>query len=120
MDTTHADLEAGLARNIIFEGNTFNGISQPTINPAVLEFNQSSNASTWTLNVANYLPFGGNARTVSSVVAEGNITNSSNQSVYDFPAVIPNAGSNKNLVQLKWPQSCRGTVLVTSRCDKPV
>ena len=120
VDTSFADLDYTRSRNVVFEGNTFNGITQPTINPVTLEFAQATNASTWTLNVAEYLPFGGNARTVTSVVTEGDITNSGNQVTYNFPSAIPNAGAGKDLVQLKWPESCRGTVLVTARMDNPV
>ncbi len=120
VDTTHADLDYTRIRNVIFEGNTFNGINQPTINPVTLEFTNSTAASTWTLDVGDYLPFGGNARTVSSVVSEGNLKNPSGQNVYLAPSAFPNAGTNDDQVQLKWPEACTGTVLVTARVDKPV
>ncbi|MCG6903593.1 MAG: right-handed parallel beta-helix repeat-containing protein [Rhodobacter sp.] len=120
VDNSIADLDYSRSRNVIFEGNSFNGINQAAINPVTLEFDQATNASTWTLNVADYLPFGGNARTVTSVVAEGDILNSSNQVTYNFPSVTPNAGAGNDLVQLKWPQSCRGKVQVTARMDNPV
>ena len=93
---------------------------QPTINPVTLEFTNATAASTWTLDVSGYLPFGGNARTVSSVVVEGDLRNSSNQNVYHSPSAFPNAGTNDDQVQLKWPEACSGTVLVTARVDKPV
>ncbi len=120
VDTTFADLDPWRARNVVFEGNTFNGIDQPTINPVTLDFTQSTAATTWTLNVADYLPFAGNARTVEAVVAKGNIKNGSGANVYHFPAAIPNAGTGEDLVQLIWPEACSGSVTVTSRMDKPV
>ncbi len=119
VDTTHADLDFGLVRNVIFEGNTYNGVSQQTQNPVTLEFNQASEASTWSLNVGDYLPFEGNARTVSSVVMRSDIKNGSNQNLYVMPTVVINAGSGNDLVQLKWPQACRGRVFVTARVDRP-
>ncbi|KMW59043.1 hypothetical protein AIOL_004024 [Candidatus Rhodobacter oscarellae] len=120
VDTSFADLDYTRVRNVVFSGNTFNGIAQAAINPVTLEFDQVTNASTWTLNVADYLPFGGNARTVESVVAEGNIKNAAGQNIYHFPAVFTNAGTENNLVQLRWPEACNGTVVVTARVDKPV
>lgn len=120
VDTSFADLDHSRARNVVFEGNTFNGVSQPTINPAALEFNQASAASTWNLNVGAYLPFGGNSRTVTSIVTKGTITNSSNSAVYHFPATGFNAGTNSDLVELKWPESCKGKVIITARMDRPV
>jgi hypothetical protein len=120
IDDSIAPLDRSRARNILFEGNTFNGVTFLTINPVVLEFNQASNAQTWTLNVADYLPFDGFARTVSSVIAKGDILNASNATTFAFPSVATNVGANQDLVQLKWPETCRGKVVVTARCDNPV
>ncbi len=119
-DTTFAGPDKWRFRNITFERNNFNGIAQRTISPVNLEFQQPSNATTWTLNPSNYLPFGGNARTVTSVVAEGEIRNASNNRVNGMPYVVVNAGSTSDLVQLDWQEACRGTVHVTVRVDKPL
>ncbi|MEC7761772.1 MAG: hypothetical protein VX874_07705 [Pseudomonadota bacterium] len=119
-DTTHAAPDYWRFRNINFERNNFNGITQRTISPVCLEFNQASNATTWTLDPSDYLPFGGNARTVSAVVAEGEIKNASNARVDSLPYVNVNAGSGNKYVQLVWPQACRGTVHTTIRVDKPL
>lgn len=119
-DTTHAGPDYWRFRNITFERNNFNGITQRTISPVCLEFNQTSNATTWTLDPSDYLPFGGNARTVSAVVTEGEIKNSSNARVDSMPYVNVNAGSQNKYVQLVWPQACRGTVHTTIRVDKPL
>lgn len=120
VDTTFAGLDSTRTRNIVFEGNTFNGVSQNTINPVTLEFEQSSAASTWTLDVSAYLPFGGDARSVESVVVRADLRDSGGSVVYQNPSVVLNAGSNNNLVQLKWGQSCEGKVLVTARMDRPI
>lgn len=120
VDDTIADLDHSRARNITFAGNSFNNILNTTINPATLEFNQVSDATTWTLNVSGYLPFNGYARTVASVVAQGSIKNASNTNIYAFPASVVNAGANQNLVQLIWPEPCHGKVQITSRSDRPI
>ncbi|WP_099827213.1 glycosyl hydrolase family 28-related protein [Oceaniglobus indicus] len=119
VDDTFAELDAGLARQIVFAGNTFNGVSQITINPVTLEFNQADNASTWVLSVGGYLPFSGYARTVSAVVPDGEILTSGAARVHDMPSVTVRDGPAQNRVRLGWSVPSRGRVQLTARCDKP-
>jgi hypothetical protein len=119
VDTTFADIDYGRSRNIEFSGNTFNGVDQATINPVTLEFDQLSDAVNWTLNSSDYLPFGGWSRVVSSVVAENAITNAGGADVFAMPYVTTNYGAQNNLVQLTWPEACKGRVTMTSRMDNP-
>ncbi|MDJ0824825.1 MAG: glycosyl hydrolase family 28-related protein [Rhodobacter sp.] len=120
VDDSIATLDFTRTRNVVFEGNTFNGVSQPTINPVTLDFNQSTATNAWILNVGDYLPFGGHARTVQAVTPKGPISNSGGTYVYHFPRFTANAGSNKNQVQVNWPENCKGSLMVTARVDKPV
>jgi hypothetical protein len=120
VDTTFAGLDNGRMRSVMFEGNTFHGIGQPTYNPVTLEFDQATAAKTWVLNVGGYLPFGGWARTVESVTTEGPITNASNTAIYTMPYVTPNYGANGNQVALTWSENVKGRVQVTARVDNPV
>ncbi len=120
VDNSIADLDFFSCRNVSFERNTFHGVNYPTSSPAVLEFTQNSNQQTWTLDVSNYLPFGGYARTVSAVATQGAILNASGGVVADMPYVKPAQGAGYDLVQLVWPQACRGTVQVTVRVDNPI
>ncbi len=96
------------------------GVDQRTISPVTLEFNQNTEASTWSLDGSAFFPFGGNARTVSSVVIEGDLRDSSNNLVWDNPHVLVNQGAGAKLAQLQWSKPVRGTVHVTLRTDKPV
>lgn len=118
-DETFAPADYWRFRNVTFERNTFNNIAQRTMSPVSLEFSQSTKASTWTCDPSEYLPFGGNARNVTALVAEGEITDNSNDPLYTMPYVLPNAGSNNKQVQLKWSKNCSGKVLVTTRVDNP-
>ncbi len=120
VDTTFAELNPWSCRNVTFERNTFLGVREPASSPVTLEFQQNTNQTTWTLDVSAYLPFDGNARTVSAVVAEGSILNSSNAVVSAMPNVKVNQGAENKFVQLVWPQACRGTVHVTARVDRPL
>ena len=119
VDDSIAGLDFGRSRNVVFEGNSFNGITQPTINPVTLEFVQASEALNWTLNSSGYLPFGGWSRMVPSVQAEGAVTNSAGAAVWAMPYVTTNYGASSNLVRLSWPEAVKGRVTVTSRMDNP-
>lgn len=120
VDDSIAGLDYWRMRNVTFERNTFTGVDQRTISPVSLEFEQNTAASTWTLDPSAYLPFGGNAREVISVVAEGEITNGAGDAVAHMPAAVPNAGAAYKYVQLKWPENVKGKVRVTTRVDNPL
>ncbi|WP_298907376.1 glycosyl hydrolase family 28-related protein [uncultured Aliiroseovarius sp.] len=120
VSTTHGTLNGWSMRDVTFKDNAFVGVDQRTISPVTLEFNQNTEASTWNLDGSAYFPFGGNARTVSSVVIEGDLRDSSNNQVWDNPHVLVNQGAGAKLAQLKWSKPVRGTAHVTLRTDKPV
>ena len=103
-----------------FDGNTFNGVGQNTINPVTLEFDQATAASEWILDVSGYLPFGGRAREVTSVVAEGAIQTAADLSVFTMPYVTTEFGANKDQVKLTWSDAVKGRVHVTARVDRPI
>ena len=120
VDDSIASLARGSFRNIVFDGNTFNGIGQVTQNPAMVQFDQASDAATWTIDFAGYLPFGGKAREVESVVAEGAVLNASSAAVFAMPYVTTEVGGGQDQISLTWPEPVRGRVHVTARTDKPV
>ena len=120
VDNSIADLVRGSYRNIVFDGNTFNGIGQVTQNPAVLQFDQASEAASWTVDAAGYLPFGGKAREVTAVVTEGAIQNAANATVFALPFATTEVGAGQDQVSLTWPEPVRGRVHATVRADKPV
>ncbi|HGG06200.1 MAG TPA: right-handed parallel beta-helix repeat-containing protein [Aliiroseovarius sp.] len=120
VDDSFAGLNYWRTRNVTFERNTYTGVNQKTLCPVTLEFDQNTDATTWTLDPSAYLPFGGNARTVTAVVTEGEILNASNTRVTAMPYANVNAGTDYKYVQLVWPEACRGTVQVTVRVDKPI
>ncbi|SFJ92846.1 glycosyl hydrolase family 28-related protein [Celeribacter neptunius] len=120
VDTTYADLSYNLMRNITFEGNTFNGIGQVTVNPVSLEFSQSTASNNWVLDPSGYLPFGGQARVVESLVFRNAMTNGSGSTVYHRPYVTVNYGASANQLRLTFPEAVKGTVNVVTRMDKPI
>ncbi|MDJ0640274.1 MAG: glycosyl hydrolase family 28-related protein [Paracoccaceae bacterium] len=120
VDDSIADLVFGSVRNVVFDGNTFNGIGQVTQNPVTIQFDQASEATDWQVDVAGWLPFGGKAREVTGVVTEGAITNGGNADVFAMPYVTTETGASQGEVTLTWPEPVKGRVHVTARVDRPV
>ncbi|MDZ7908279.1 MAG: right-handed parallel beta-helix repeat-containing protein [Gemmobacter sp.] len=120
VDTTQAGLDRSRARNLVFDGNTFNGVSQVTMNPLLIAHEQNSEAATWTVNGSGFLPFNGRALVVSSVVADGALRDSGNVANYAAAHSDTEQGDDGDRVTLRWPEPLRGKVWVTIRCDKPV
>lgn len=120
VDATFADLDRSRMRNIVFEGNMFNAVRQITQNPVILEVNQSSAQTVWTVDADGYLPFDGWARNVSGLVAEGQITNRSGGRVSSMPYVDVEQGRNKDQVHINWPETAKGRVQITVRMDTPI
>lgn len=119
VDTSFAALDAVRNRNVIFEGNTFNGIDQFVANPVSLDFSQASVASTWVCSFAGYLPFGGFARSVSSMIKDGKTRDVANGAVTAMPYLLMQQGAAKDEVHVIWPENCSGKIHLTARMDKP-
>lgn len=120
VDTSFADLVYGSVRNVVFDGNTFNGVGQVTQNPVTVQFDQASEAVDWQVDVGPWLPFGGKAREVTALVVEGAVTNSSGIPVFAMPYVTPETGAGQDEVTVTWPEPVKGRVHVTARVDRPV
>lgn len=118
-DTTYASLDKERMRNIVFTNNTFNGVTQMTVNPVVLQVDQSTAQSVWTIEPGDWLPFAGWARNVQGLVAENLISDSSGSRVSTMPYVKVEQGSAKQNVTLHWPEAAKGRVHVTVRMDNP-
>lgn len=119
VDTTYATLAYSSFRNVTFENNTFNGITQATCSPILVEHNQSTAADTWTVDGSAWLPFGARARNVSGVVLEGAVTNAANTTQWTQPYVLVEQGTSGGQVALKWQSAVKGRAQVTIRCDNP-
>ena len=120
VDTTYATLSFNSFRNIMFQGNTFNAVTQPTVSPLLVQHTQNTAADTWSVDGGAYLPFESFARNVTGLVAEGAITNAGDVTQWTFPYVQVEQGAGNNLVNLKWQTPVKGVMQVTLRCDNPV
>lgn len=120
LDTSFAALNFNRFRNVIFDNNAYNGIDFPAESPTVILHDQNTEATTWTITTGDKLPFGGWARTVSSLVMEGAPRDASNAIRYEMPHATVQEGVNNDEVRLRWPQATRGRALVTVRVDRPL
>jgi hypothetical protein len=77
-------------------------------------------SDTWAVNSNNLLPFGGRARNVTAVVAEGAITNAAGAAQFVAPYAQVEQGVGGQFANLKWPGPVKGRVQVTLRVDNPV
>lgn len=119
VDTTFATLDLGRMRNVTFEANAFHSVGQSTVSPLVIEHNQTTEATTWVVEPGAFMPFGGRARVVTGIVAEGAITNASNVAQFAFPNVLVEQGPARNQAHVRWPSAVKGRAVVTVRCDNP-
>lgn len=119
VDTTFAALDNERMRNIRFEGNIFNGVTQFVTNPVMLQVDQATAQTVWTVNPAAYLPFGGWARNVESLVAEGPITTAAGARLTEMPYVNVEQGAARNQVTVNWAQAAKGRLHLKIRMDNP-
>lgn len=120
VDTTYAALDNGRMRNVAFTGNMFNAVTQMVANPLPIEHDEATAGTTWTLAYGAGLPFGGWARNVDSIVAEGPITGPANERRGDMPYVQVEQGALKQAVTLNWAAASKGRVQVRIRMDNPL
>lgn len=120
VDTTFATLDFSRFRNVVFHENNFNGVNQVTTSPIMIEHQQNTAATTWTVDAAPWMPFGARARTVQAIVADGQINGPASEVRSDMPWVRTEQGPTQQQVQLNWAATSRGTVQVTVRCDKQI
>jgi hypothetical protein len=120
VDTSNGTLNTASFRNVVFANNTFTGISQATVSPIYVEHTQNSADATWVVDAADYLPFGGRARNVESVVLEGPVRDAGNTVQWAQPYVEVEQGTGGRFANLRWPSALKGRAMVTVRCDNPL
>ncbi len=120
VDTSFAPLDNSRMRNVLFSGNSFNGITQNCENPVYLQFDQPTAVATWNVTPGAFLPFGGWARNVESLVAEGVISGPVGERRSDLPYVDVEQGVAKNEVRVNWVATSKGRIQIKVRMDNPL
>lgn len=119
VDETWAALDTSRFRNVVFEANSFNGVTQMTMSPLVLDHEQNTAADTWVLDGSAFMPFAGRARCVPAVVPEGAIRDGANATQFVLPYAETEKGTGGRQAYLRWPAAMKGRVRATLRCDSP-
>ena len=117
VDTTFADLNISRCRNVVMKGNSFHAVTAQVQNAAEIEFTQNTLSDSWDIDTSGYLPFGGQALNVDSVVAQGAIKDASDVTQYAMPYVQQIQGPNRDRIRVVWPTPVKGKVLVVVRMD---
>lgn len=120
IDTTNGTMDFGRFRNVTFQANAFNGITQVVMSPLSIVHTQNTVSETWVVDGSKYMPFGSRARNTTGLVADGPLTNSANQTQFVSPYAQNEQGVDRNLVHLRWPLAVKGKMLATIRCDNPI
>ena len=119
VDTSFADFDYGLMRNVTWEGNTYDGVTVYTQNPLKITYDQNSPEVFWNVEFAPRLPFGGRLRHVEGLVAVGGINDSGGTRVTEFPFVSVQQGPESSQARVTWPRACTGRIFITGRMDRP-
>lgn len=117
VDTSFAGLDMGRMRNVTMQANSFNAVGQVTANPVFFEHVQETAQTVWTIAPGAFLPFGGWARNVDSIVAEGPITTAAGARVTEMPHVLIEQGPDRRELRLHWSVAARGKVRLALRMD---
>lgn len=116
-DNSFGSLDHSATRDVIFSGNSFDGVREAAESPVTVIHTQATANATWTVPFSAYMPFGCEVLSVDSVVPHGQIVNGSGAGVFDQPWVNTRIGTDANQAQLRWSTGTTGTVHVRARCD---
>ncbi|WGH80041.1 glycosyl hydrolase family 28-related protein [Jannaschia ovalis] len=119
VDDTHAPLDVTRFVDVNVHSNTFQAVSKQFQNPITLPVVENTAQETWEADLGDYLPFGGQARVVTAVAAEGRIKTASNATLWTMPYAFAGFGTAGQAVRLTWSEAAKGKVFVTARCDAP-
>lgn len=119
IDTTFADMNYSRMRNILFSGNTFNGVLDYVANPVQVTHSQASAQASWVVPLAQNLPFKGWAKNVDSLTAISMMTDAGGGRVTEMPWVRAQQGANRGNLQVEWSKPVKGQVSIMARMDEP-
>lgn len=120
VDDAVANLDSSKFRNITVEGNTFNNVDAPFMNPVTVGVSRSTVDDQWRTSLNQHMPFNGQARFVTALVSNGPIRNGSNSKIYTQPYGEGGVGADGKSFDISWSEPAKGTVRATVRCDDTI
>ena len=119
VDTSNGGFDYSQTRDLVFEGNSYDDVTYRTQSPALVSLTQTSNAATWTAQLADKLPFGCQALGVDSVTKHGAVLDAGSAAHAGAPWVETAQGIGGQDVDVIWAEPVRGTVELRVRGDVP-
>ena len=117
VDTTHATLDNDRTRDLLWTGNTYQGVVKQTANPVVVRHDENSASQVWSVDLTDRLPFGTAALAVTAAVPDGPLKNQFSVTQFITPYARSKQGGDQQTVQLHWETPVSGTVHLTVKGD---
>jgi hypothetical protein len=117
IDTSFATLDPDRTSDVTFHGNTYHGIVKRTENPVTVRHVENTAASTWNVDLSDYMPFNTAVAAGLSFLPDGPLTSASDVTLYVSPYALAGQGADKQTLQLRWGQEVKGAGYVTARGD---
>lgn len=115
--TSNGGFDHALTKNIVFQGNNFEGVTNRTENPAFVDVSQVSAASTWNYAHTGKVPFGGQVRGVTGWAAIGPVQDGANVAQFEAPYFSIIQGGAGDELNISWPAARKGRLQLSIRCD---
>ena len=117
VDDSIAPLDGSRTANFLMTGNVYHGITKNSQNPVTVKVTENTDLDVWEVDLRDWLPFEGEARTAVSVLPEGAVRSVANVAIYTMPYATTRHGVGRGSIRLNWSQPVHGTVQLTARCD---
>lgn len=118
VDTSNGGFDHALTQNIVFQGNSYEEVTNRTENPAYVEVVQAAANTTWTYSHAQKVPFGGQVRGIAGWSPIGPIQDGGSVNRYDIPYFTTNIGVAGDSVNISWSAARKGVLHLSLRSDK--
>ena len=118
IDTSFSDLDNSQHRDVTVQGNSFHNIEETIATPLRIRHAENSESTSWTIDAGLNLPFQGRAMGCDGVVLLGDVTNASDEQVFQSPHVDLQQGTDRDQVVLTWGEALKGEVQITVRMDR--
>ncbi|MEM1341077.1 MAG: glycosyl hydrolase family 28-related protein [Pseudomonadota bacterium] len=118
VDETLFTLDMSRTAGLQMSGNTFHGITARAGDPVTVSINSNSVEQVWQADLAEMLPFGGQALTTLAMTPQGAITNTSDTAIYTLPYATTGHGPNATALRLNWSEAVKGSAIVTASANR--
>lgn len=119
VDTSEGTFNMTQTKDVVFTGNSYEGVVSRTESPAMMRVTRSSASDSWIVDFDDKLPFDGRALGVDFVTPQGAVVNGGSAVHYDAPVATPAQGASNTEVRVEWSEPVSGTIHLMARVDLP-